>query len=252
MSENLSFHDHFSGHAQAYAQARPHYPDALFGWLARQAPWHDLALDVGCGNGQAAVALARYFEAVHATDPSANQISNALRHPRVSYRVEPAEQIAERDRSVALLCVAQALHWFDFARFFPEALRVMQGDALFAALSYGLLRINPELDTLIQDFELGLVGPFWPPERRHVDAQYTTIEFPFERIETPEFLMQHDWNASQLFAYLETWSAVQRYRKAEHKDPLAALAPALLQAWGDPQTVRTVQWPLLVWAGRKG
>jgi hypothetical protein len=37
------FKDHFSGHAAAYRDYRPHYPDALFQWLAKQAPSRHLA-----------------------------------------------------------------------------------------------------------------------------------------------------------------------------------------------------------------
>ncbi len=49
----MNFKDHFSGHADLYAQARPHYPDALFAWIAANAPARDCVWDAGCGNGQA-------------------------------------------------------------------------------------------------------------------------------------------------------------------------------------------------------
>lgn len=68
---DVGFKDHFSGHAAAYAAARPAYPEALFGWLAAQCPRRELAWDAGCGNGQASVALAAHFRRVHAGDPSA-------------------------------------------------------------------------------------------------------------------------------------------------------------------------------------
>lgn len=244
------FKDHFSGHAQAYARGRPDYPPALFDWLARQAPWHDLALDVGCGNGQCAYALTRHFEAVHATDPSASQIAAARAHPRLSYRVEAAERIGEKDRSIALLTVAQAIHWFDFPPFFAEVRRVLQRDGVFAAIGYGLLRITPEIDTLIDAFELGTVGPYWPPERRHIDSAYQSIDFPFERIEAPAFAMEKQWTLSDLLTYLRTWSATQRCLAATGIDPVVTLGERLVEAWGDPAQARLVQWPLLLWVGR--
>src|SRR6218665_1515854 len=73
----MSFKDHFSGHATAYHEARPGYPEALFVWLAAQSARNDLAWDAGCGNGQASVALAAHFKRVIATDPSATQIAEA-------------------------------------------------------------------------------------------------------------------------------------------------------------------------------
>ena len=114
----MTFKDHFSGHASLYAQARPHYPDALFDWIAQAAPSRECAWDVGCGNGQASVALAQRFERVVATDPSAQQIGNAEPHPRVEYRVEPGERTAIPARSMDAITVAQALHWFDHDAFF--------------------------------------------------------------------------------------------------------------------------------------
>ena len=67
----MTFKDHFSGHAAVYQEARPDYPDALFEFLVGEVPSRQLAWDAGCGNGQASVALAKYFDAVIATDPSA-------------------------------------------------------------------------------------------------------------------------------------------------------------------------------------
>lgn len=249
-SPTIPFNDHFSGHALAYAASRPDYPPALFDWLARQAPWHDLALDVGCGNGQCAYALTRHFEAVHATDASAAQIAAARPHPRLRYRVEPAEHIAEKDRSVALLTVAQAIHWFDFPLFFNEVGRVLQSDGVFAAIGYGLLHSSPEIDALIHTFEHRTVGKYWPPERRHIDDGYQSIAFPFDRMTTPEFALEKQWALAELLAYLRTWSATQRCQQATGNDPLAGLEPTLQEVWGDPAQTRSLRWPLLLWVGR--
>ena len=117
----MRFKDHFSGHAALYRDARPRYPEALYDWLAVQCARRDLAWDAGCGNGQASVALGERFTHVLATDPSAEQLRHALPHANVEYRVEPAEACSADDDSVDLATVAQALHWFDFARYFAQA-----------------------------------------------------------------------------------------------------------------------------------
>jgi len=41
----MAFKDHFSGHAPAYADARPGYPASLFDWLSGQCRGHEMALD---------------------------------------------------------------------------------------------------------------------------------------------------------------------------------------------------------------
>ena len=83
---------HFTRQAKAYSQYRPTYPEALFAFLAKQAPRHERVWDCATGNGQAAVALANYFNQVVATDVSAPQIEHAKAHPKVDYRVAPAEK----------------------------------------------------------------------------------------------------------------------------------------------------------------
>ena len=120
-----------------------------------------------------------------ASDPSAAQVAQATQHPQVRYAVEPAERCSLADASADLVAVAQALHWFDFARFFAEVRRVLRPGGVFAAWSYGLMRIDPAVDAVVHAFEHGTVGPYWPPERRHVDAGYATIDFPFEAIALP-------------------------------------------------------------------
>jgi SAM-dependent methyltransferase len=250
MAAPVQFKDHFSTQAGAYATARPGYPPALFDAIAKLCAAHEAVWDAGCGNGQAAIAWAARFAQVFASDPSAAQIANAAAHERVRYAVEPAERCSLGDASVDLVGVAQALHWFDFARFFADVQRVLRPGGVFAAWSYGLLRIDPAIDPLLDDFEHRVVGPYWPPERRHVDAGYTSIEFPFARIPMPAFAMALDWSLEQVLAYLGTWSAVQRCIAQTGEDPIAKLSAPLHTAWGDPQQPRRVEWPLVVWVGR--
>jgi len=253
----MTFHDHFSGHATTYREARPLYPPALFDWLAREAPVRTLAWDAGCGNGQASVALAARFARVFATDPSANQIANAEARPNVEYRVEPAEQCSLAPASADLVTVAQALHWFDFARFFAEVERVLKHGGFFAAWSYADSFVAPSIDVLKNRVYVDLTGPYWPPERDYVDAGYRTIpmpfgdDAPFEEIAAPAFEMRVDWDAAQFLAYLRSWSATQRYMKANGSDPVATVEAGIRDAWGDPAQTRTVRWDFNLRCARK-
>ncbi|GAA0712094.1 class I SAM-dependent methyltransferase [Dokdonella soli] len=246
----MTFKDHFSGHAGAYHEARPTYPDALFDWLAAQAPARGLAWDAGCGNGQASVALASRFARVHASDPSAPQIANAEARPNIDYRVEPAEQCSLPDASTDLVTVAQALHWFDHARFYAEVRRVLKPRGVFAAWSYSKCRVDAAVDVVNDRLYVDLTGPYWPPERVHVDAGYRTLPFPFDAITTPAFVMSVAWTIDQFLAYLRSWSATQRYLKAQGVDPVTLVEADLRQAWGDPHRPREVHWDFHLRAGR--
>lgn len=122
----MSFKDHFSGHANAYARYRPDYPAELFAYLATLTPRREVALDCATGSGQAAVGLADYFSLVVASDGSVSQLQSAQQHPHVAYVGNLAEQPALRDGTVDLIVAAQAAHWFDHQRFYPEAKRVLK------------------------------------------------------------------------------------------------------------------------------
>ena len=246
----MSFKDHFSGHSSLYAQARPHYPDALFAWIAEQAPAHECVWDAGCGNGQASVALARHFGRVVATDPSERQIGQAVADPRVDYRVEPAEHTSLAAHSVDAVTVAQALHWFDLDAFVAEVRRVARPGALFAAWSYANCSVTPPVDAIVAELYDGVLGPYWPPERKLVDEGYASLALPFALIAAPAFEMRVDWNAAQFLAYLSSWSAAQRHRKATGEDAVAAAAHKVCAAWGDTAQARPVRWTLAIRAGR--
>jgi SAM-dependent methyltransferase len=246
-----AFKDHFSGHADAYARSRPNYPAQLFDWLATQCAEHTLAVDVGCGNGQAALQLARHFDAVHAFDPSAAQLANATVYPHVHYAVAPAEHIPLNDASVDLLFVAQAMHWFDFPRFFAEVERLLKPGARFCAVHYPLLRVAPWMDRHIEHFELDTLANYWLPERRHIDNAFCEVRFPFPRLATPAFIMRHHWTLPRLLDYIRTWSAVQRYTHARGFDPVLELGEKLTPMWGEPEQERIINWPLHVWTGIK-
>ena len=247
----MNFKDHFSAHAATYAEARPHYPPELFDWLAKQCPRRRLAWDAGCGNGQASVALAEYFGEVYATDPSQSQIANAIAHDKVQYAVESAEACSLGDHTANLVTVAQAYHWFDHARFCDEARRVLAPDGVAALWSYAESRVSPEVDPIVDQLHHRTLGADWPPERQHVLDRYRELPFPFRPIPSPAFEMRADWNLHQYLAYLSSWSATQRYLKRTGIDPVVAIGDDMRATWGHPETVRSVEWPLLLLVGRR-
>jgi SAM-dependent methyltransferase len=244
------FKDHFSGHADGYAAARPTYPDALFDWLAAQCPRHELAWDAGCGNGQASLALATHFHRVHASDPSAAQVAAAPADGRIAWRVEPAEACSLADASADLVTVAQAYHWFDHARFCAEARRALRPDGVVALWTYGLSQVNAAVDAEFARLYDGVLGPYWPPERRHVENGYRDLPFPFAEIAAPPFAMRLLWTLPQYLAYLRSWSASERHRQATGRDAVTAASAAMAAAWGDPAQPREVRWPLSLRVGR--
>lgn len=245
------FKDHFSGHAADYRAFRPEYPPELFAFLASVAPTRELAWDCGTGSGQAAVGLAAHFAKVFATDASAEQVKHAEPHPRVEYAVAPAERCPLPDHVADLVTVAQALHWFDFDRFYAEVWRVCKPGGVFAATCYYAPGVNPVVDPVLRRWE-DFIRPYWTSERKWVDDGFRTIPFPFPEIPAPHFELTIETDLRGFLGYLGTWSAAKQYAKAHQADPLDRIAPEFAAGWGDPATVRTVRWDFALRLGRFG
>lgn len=240
----------FDQGGRAYARFRPEYPRELAAWLASLAPDHDTAVDVGCGNGQLTQLLAPWFNKVVGLDPSADQIANAIPNERIAYRCAPAEQLPLLDASASLITAAQAAHWFDLPAFYREVRRIARPGAAVALVSYGVMKLEAELDERFQKFYWDEIGPYWPPERKLVDSGYATIAFPFEELAPPALEIRLDWHLSEFLGYLTTWSAVRSAMEAGREDLLIAFANDIGAAWGDPNRRRPVRWPINMRIGR--
>lgn len=250
-NKTTGFEDHFSSHSQQYVRARPRYPEEIYAYLASLAPGRSLAWDCGTGNGQAALGLAQYFDKVHATDASAEQISQAYPHDKVEYHVEPAEHVSLPTASADLVTVAVAIHWFHFEDFYREVKRVLKPNGILAVWTYSFSEVSPEIDALIHHYYYEVLSGYWPERIHYLAEQYRTIPFPFEEIQSPPFTMEIQWDLNQFAAFLDSWSASQRYKSQTGEHPLGKIWPKLLAAWGDESEKRLVRWPLYFRIGRK-
>ena len=245
----VSFKDHFSSLAPAYARYRPTYPPELAAHLASVAPSRALALDLATGNGQPAIDLALHFDQVLASDASARQLAEAIAQPQVQYLRHQAECLPVKSGCADLIAVAQAAHWLNFDRFYAEARRVLRPGGVVAVWTYGLFKTDPVISTAIEYFYHEVVGPYWPPERRYIEARYQTLPFPLVELPAPAFEISADWPLVDVINYLGTWSAVDRYRSQRGEDPLPEIAKRLATLWPDGGT-RHLRWPLHLRAGR--
>ncbi len=249
-----TFKDYFSHHASQYAQYRPTYPPELFSYLATLTSEHDLAWDCATGNGQVALGLTPYFQQIQATDASQQQLEHGVRHSQIIYRVATAEHPPFADRSIDLITVAQAVHWFQLEVFYAAVQRVLKLGGAIALWGYGFCELptaNPAIAPLLAAFYQE-VEPFWPPEWHMLNQQYRTITFPFPEHAPPPLTMQAKWSAEQLLGYLATWSATQRWLAQTGNQGFAEFGQLIQSAWGDRDQLQPVRWPLFLRVGYLG
>jgi SAM-dependent methyltransferase len=242
-----AFKDHFSRQAAVYSRYRPAYPSELIAYVAALAPSRGLAVDCATGSGQAAVELAAHFPQVIAVDGSVRQLAKAQSARGVHYVAGLAERLPLRHGCAVLVAAAQAVHWFDFERFYAECRRVLVPEGLVAVWGYGMFRAGPALDAVVDHFYRDVVGRWWPPERRFVEDAYRTLPFPLREETAPEFTLATEWDLDQALGYFASWSAVQRCRDATGVDPLPGLRRALEAHWTG---LRRLEWQLHLRVGR--
>ena len=137
-----------ASHADLYHRYRPTYPPSVLETIltylkdGSQSENLKMAVDMGCGTGQATVPLAQHFTKVIGCDVSENQIKEAQRHNRqdsIEYQIAPAESMPFLDNgSVDLVTCALAFHWVDPEQVYPEVKRVLREGGALAVYGYGL------------------------------------------------------------------------------------------------------------------
>lgn len=245
------FIDNFSSQSKQYSFSRPTYPESLFEFLYTVTPQKNLAWDCATGNGQAAIGLSKYFNKVIATDASKNQILYAFQRQNIEYKVFQAENAELDNDSVDIVTVAQALHWFDFDKFYSNVKRVGKKDGIIAVWSYDMHKINPEIDKITDKLDVDgeILGSYWDKEAKYVKEEYKTIAFPFEEISVPVFKTTLDWNLLQLWDYMKTWSSVKKYYSENKQDPLDLVKAEIKILWGNELDKKQVTWNINIRVG---
>ncbi|EPQ49742.1 S-adenosyl-L-methionine-dependent methyltransferase, partial [Gloeophyllum trabeum ATCC 11539] len=248
-----------SFNASLYAAWRPTYPRQLFEYIfkyhsnkleGRPSPRWDTAVDLGCGTGQATLELTQYKRVV-GVDTSAPLLDKARAvtteslgadaAKRFEYFQSPAESLLFlEDGSVDLIVSAQAAHWLDWGKMWPEAARVMRPGGSMAFWIYSEFRLAkyPDVTPLITDYAQGTdpvnsVGPYWEQPGRNrlvnhlLDIPPATEAMPdkfydwqrvfftgnhYPHLPSPlPVILRKTMTWQNLQEYLRTWSSLHTY-----------------------------------------
>ncbi|KAF9560509.1 S-adenosyl-L-methionine-dependent methyltransferase [Agrocybe pediades] len=271
--------------ASVYASSRPTYPIQLFEHIfafhgrgtnhgAAAKPQWNRAVDVGCGTGQATTRLTPFKEVI-GVDPSLGMLEKARKHvlestgagQTTNYRfvqgsAEDMKKAVPEDESVDLVVAgglldvassAQAAHWFDWSKVWPETSRVLRPGGTAAFWIYAEFRLPqfPSLGPKITAYAQGTdpltsLGPhFERPGRTVLERHLVDVPEPaqiskdiclepLERVyfcgeDVPAFvqsakaqihpvIMRKEMCWRDLLAYFRTWSSLHTYHEKFPED----------------------------------
>jgi len=128
----------FTGKAEAYAKARPGYPDEVMDYIGGLAWPNSIFADVGAGTGKFTALLAGGGYTVFAVEPNADmrkQLAATLESYRNAKIIHGSAEVTTLpDHSVDVITCAQALHWFDPDAFQAECRRIGKPDVFVIAI----------------------------------------------------------------------------------------------------------------------
>ncbi len=115
----------FGSVAERYDRGRPGYPAPAVRWLVGRET--ATVLELGAGTGKLTAELVAQGYDVHATEPDPEMLAVLRKRlPDVPTSEAGAEEIPLPDRSVDVVVVGQAFHWFDHDLALPEIARVLR------------------------------------------------------------------------------------------------------------------------------
>lgn len=254
-STEKTFSSYNKEQGKAYAQIRRDYHPSVYQAIIDHhlstGGQLDTLLDVGCGPGTAAHALAPRFAHAIGVDPSEGMIATARSLGDVKSTSEPirfevstAEELGEKlsppikDHSIDLITAANAAHWFDMSRFWPSAARVLKPGGSVALWTSGHICAHPSMpnadaiQVAIARIEEEHLMPYYERGNLLTRNRYLDLPLPWTLAQpAPEFdesnLFRKEWNvAGKFFAgqrevdldtfekMMSTGSAVTRWREA--------------------------------------
>ena len=147
---------------------------------SRSSLRHATRARCGLRHGAAFGAAGRAFRARDRDrcERAAGRAGDAAPSRRVSRRAR-REASGLPDGSVDLVTAAQAAHWFDLAGLLRRGAAGPAAEGRPRAHHLrNHARSEAELDPVIRHFYWDVVGPYWPPERRHVEEGYRILPVP--------------------------------------------------------------------------
>jgi len=211
--------DLFVGAAEHYQRYRVPYPREVFDWIVDEYRLDGCGrlLDGGCGTGQVALPLSRWFDQVIAIDPDREMLQMAERAARdkgisnVSFLNLKTEDLPDAVAPLRLATFGASFHWMDRVLVANRLHKLMEPAGGLVALSPSSFwrGREPWQQVVIRTIR------DWLGEERRAGAgvfkatplhQECLAQTPFADIKAIEIHKTHIWSADSIVGYLYSTS----------------------------------------------
>ena len=204
-----------------YAQYRPGYPVAVYDFISEMAGLDDQTssmLDLGCGPGVIALALADRVHTVVGVDPDPGMLEQAelARRERGVHNVRwicrTAEEFDDEPGTYDLITIGSAFHWMDRAVLAERIHQLLRPGGLLALLGNPTPLMDIREGKGIGDAIRRVQDRWLSPEQRPALAEDSegheevVSRSSFERASTYYFPSQQRWNVDNLIGFLRSTS----------------------------------------------
>jgi ubiquinone/menaquinone biosynthesis C-methylase UbiE len=200
----------FSDRVANYVKYRPSYPDAMIEYLVSkvQTSEYKILADIGSGTGILTRLLLSYYEKVIGVEPNNEMRLEAERALGSNERFVSVSGTAESttllDKSVNIITVAQAFHWFDREKTKKEFGRILKENGLVALIWNNRL-VNTEFlreyDSVLKEYATDY------NEVNHQNIKLEDLQaFYGGEVEKKEFKNKQEFDLESVYGRLDSSS----------------------------------------------
>jgi trans-aconitate methyltransferase len=248
--------DAFAGTAAYYLRYRVPYPQALLRDLVERAgvTGEGRLLDLACGPGRVALALASSFREVWAIDLEAEMIAVGQHEAAqrgvntITWMVGTAEALQAPPASFELITIGEAFHRLDQRLIAKGALQWLQPGCCLASLgSDGVMAGKEPWQRLVAEIVRRWTSRARPsgdgaaqPQPISGPAHYQQVlhEAEFEDVASEAFVEAHTWTIETILGYLYSTSFCSKHVLGDIAEAFEADLRAALLAHGPSGTYR--------------
>ena len=152
--------------AYHYAAFRPDLHNNIL-WECLELRRFKQGLDIGCGTGQSAIALASYCDATIGIEPSKAMLENAITHPGVTYQLHSGTHLPFKSSQFDIITFAGSWYYAQSQEFLDELIRASAPGGLIIVYDFDVslrklmmkMDIEPEfLGNMPYDLEADFSG----------------------------------------------------------------------------------------------